>query len=125
MRRTIYFALLFVIISGTLGSFGQNFFALVSLCLAAGIWFVGSLALLLEKRRIGKRIQTLTEDLPRAINEGLQLPVRQLLVSRVASYRRLYTKPRLKVSRNAEQLAPLVARHSELYKALRSVGYHL
>lgn len=125
MERIVYLTLLFIIIGGIIGTMGHNFMGLMSLGAAAGIWLIGCAILQWEKRRVRRRIVEFCDPLQLLVAGHLEEPLRQLLVSRVSAYRKLYTKPRLKVARNAEQLAPLLQRHGEIYRALRSLGHYL
>lgn len=125
MERIVYLVLLFVIIGGVIGTLGHSFMGLASLGAAAVIWLIGCAILQWEKARVRRRIVDFSEPLQLLVAGCLEEPMRQLLVSRVSAYRKLYTKPRLKVARNAEQLAPLLREHGEIYRALRSLGHYL
>ena len=51
--------------------------------------------------------------------------VQDMIVSRVAAYRRLYTEPRKKVADYETSLAPLQQRQSEIFRQLRSSAPHV
>lgn len=125
MERIIYLVLFFVIIAGVIGTLGHNFMGLVSIGTAAAIWLIGCVILQWEKSRLRQRISEFAAPLQLLVVGYLEEPMRQLLISRVSAYRKLYTKPRLKVARNTEQLAPLLKEHGEIYRALRSLGHYL
>lgn len=125
MERIIYLVLIFVIIGGVIGTLGHNYMGLISLGAAVAIWLTGCGILQWEKSRLRRRIAEFAAPLQLLVVGYLEEPLRQLLVSRVSAYRKLYTKPRLKVARNAEQLAPLLKEHGEIYRALRSLGHYL
>ena len=51
--------------------------------------------------------------------------VQDMIVSRVAAYRRLYTGPRQRVADYETTLAPLQQRQSEIFRQLRSAAPHV
>lgn len=125
MERIIYLVLLFIIIGGIIGTLGHSFMGLMSLGASVAIWLTGCAILQWEKARVRRRIIDFSEPMQLLVAGCLEEPLQQLLVSRVSAYRKLYTQPRLKVARNAEQLAPLLQEHGEIYRALRSLGHYL
>lgn len=125
MTRIVYLSLIFIIMAGVLGGLGHNRLGLASLTACAMVWLIGSAILAWEKARIHRRIEEFTEPLQILVTESLQPGLRQLLVSRVSAYRKLFTEPRRKVARNIEQLSPLLEEHREIYRTLRSIGNYM
>ena len=65
------------------------------------------------------------ETLHRGLSSHMTGIVRDMIVSRVAAYRRLYTGPRQRVADYETSLAPLQQRQSEIFRQLRSSAPHV
>ncbi len=125
MTRIIYMTLFFIITAGIFGGLGHHTLGLASLSVCALVWLIGCTILWWEKARLKRRIEEFSAPLQMTVTEILRPALQQLLVSRVSAYRKLFTEPRLKVTRNTEQLAPLLAEHREIYRTIRSIGNYL
>lgn len=109
-------------IAGVLGVFDFTFFAYIALCVAGMIWGMGSLAHVLATRRMCRDIVLLSLDLQEELKSSVSSAVADLLVSRVAAYRRLYTAPRDKVARHESSLKPLQQKHKDINMQLNAAA---
>ena len=87
---------------------------------AAVIWLLGSLLHVLVVRKICSKVRTSAEPLRESLVEYMAPLVTDMINSRVAAYRRLYTEPRQKVADYETSLVPLQQRQSEIFRQLRS-----
>lgn len=115
--------LLFV--AGVLGGLGLDFLALGVLALAGGVWVLGTIAHLIIAHTICREISllslTLQEELKRTVGEAIE----NLLVCRVAAYRRLYTAPREKVAYQESTLKPLQQQQKDINMQLNAAAPRL
>lgn len=120
MRFFIISFCIALIVAGLLGCVDQESLAFVFLGIAAFMWMLGSLFHVLVVRKICSIVRTSAEPLREALLESVAEAVQDMIVSRVAAYRRLYTEPRKKVADYETSLAPLQQRQSEIFRQLRS-----
>ena len=106
--------------AGLLGYAAQEGLAYVFLITAAVIWLLGSLLHVLVVRKICSKVRTSAEPLRESLVEYMAPLVTDMINSRVAAYRRLYTEPRQKVADYETSLVPLQQRQSEIFRQLRS-----
>ena len=111
-----------LILAGVLGLLSLDVLAAVALCIAAFFWVLGSCIHLVVVRKIYAIIKTCAEPLHERMLEQMAVLVQDMIVSRVAAYRRLYTEPRQKVASYETSLAPLQQRQSEIFRQLRSAA---
>ncbi|MEE1266404.1 MAG: hypothetical protein UHH87_08965 [Akkermansia sp.] len=111
-----------LILAGVLGLLSLDMLAAVALCIAAFFWVLGSCIHLVVVRKIYAIIKTCAEPLHERMLEQMAVLVQDMIVSRVAAYRRLYTEPRQKVASYETSLAPLQQRQSEIFRQLRSAA---
>ena len=109
-----------ITVAGLLGFAAQEGLAYVFLAAAAGLWLLGSLFHVLVVRKICSIVRTSAEPLRECLTGHMTDLVQDMIVSRVAAYRRLYTEPRKKVADYETSLAPLQQRQSEIFRQLRS-----
>lgn len=109
-----------ITVAGVLGFLAQESFAFIFLGIAAFIWLLGSVFHVLVVRRICSIVRTSAEPLREHMLEHLEDQVKDMIVSRVSAYRRLYTEPRREVAENEAKLVPLQQRQSEIFRQLRS-----
>ena len=125
MQAFIIICCFLLVVAGLLGFVGQDMLAIGTVGVAACVWILGSLSLLITARGI----RPLVNRAEGIIFENLKLRIQELVkgvvVSRVSAYRRLYTAPRRKVAEHEATLQPLMERHSEVYRQLRAASPHL
>lgn len=112
-------------IAGVLGVCGLHSLAFVFLAIAATFWVFGSLIHLLVVRKICQLVRRNAEPLHEVLSAHMTNLVQDMIVSRVAAYRRLYTDPRKRVADYETSLAPLQQRQSEIFRQLRSSAPHV
>lgn len=122
MRAVIVLCCLVLMVAGLCGYLGQDAVACDMVAAAALMWAGGSIAHLVTAARLRRAVTELSEDLYPAMHAALKPVVENLIVSRVAAYRRLYTAPRRKVAEHESSLEPLRRRHSEIHRMIRSVS---
>ena len=125
MRFFIASVCLWLILAGVLGFCGLELLALGCVGLSALFWLVGTLMHLLVVRKICQHVRMKGETLHRGLSSHMTGIVRDMIVSRVAAYRRLYTGPRQRVADYETSLAPLQQRQSEIFRQLRSSAPHV
>ena len=76
-------------------------------------------------RRICQLVRREAEPLHEMLSTYMAELVQDMIVSRVAAYRRLYTGPRQRVADYETSLAPLQQRQSEIFRQLRSSAPHV
>ena len=108
--------------AGLLGFFGMEDIAVIFLGIAGVLWMLGTLIHCLVVRKICMLMSTKAEPLYESFSEHLAAIVQDMIVSRVAAYRRLYTEPRQRVAAYETSLAPLQQRQSEIFRQLRSAA---
>ena len=109
-------------LSGLMGFLAFNDLAIILFSVAGGIWILGSLLHFLVVRKICLKMRSSAEPLRESMAEHLAELVQDMIVSRVAAYRRLYTEPRQRVAAYETSLAPLQQRQSEIFRQLRSAA---
>lgn len=114
-----------LMVAGLLGFCGLNSLAFIFLGIAAAFWMFGSLIHLLVVRRICQLVRRDAEPLHEELSVHMAKLVQDMIVSRVAAYRRLYTGPRQRVADYETSLAPLQQRQSEIFRQLRSSAPHV
>lgn len=112
-------------IAGALGVCGLHSLAFVFLGIAATFWVFGSLIHILVVRKICQLVRRNAEPLHEVLSAHMTNLVQDMIVSRVAAYRRLYTDPRKRVADYETSLAPLQQRQSEIFRQLRSSAPHV
>lgn len=121
MRKLICLCLLFVLIGGTMGIFGETYLGGIMVAMAIGIWIFSSLFLVWEKKRLITRVNSAGEELHVVIKEAVEPLLEIYNASRTTNYRRLFTNMRRKVSEDKEHLAPLLKRQRGIYFDLLSL----
>lgn len=111
-----------LIVAGLLGFLAFDELAQMMLVAAGACWLLGSLIHFLVVRKICLLMRTSAEPLRESLTEQLDELVQDMIVSRVAAYRRLYTEPRQRVAAYETSLAPLQQRQSEIFRQLRSAA---
>ena len=122
MRFMVVCFCLSLILAGVSGFLDFNDLAIILLASAGGFWIFGSLIHYLVLRKICSLMRTSAEPLRENLAEHLGNLVQDMIVSRVAAYRRLYTAPRQRVAAYETSLAPLQQRQSEIFRQLRSAA---
>lgn len=112
-------------LAGVLGFIGQDVLALWMLFFAGSTWLLGSLAHLVASRRIRREIIHRAQTLQEEMLATLSSYVEQLLISRVAAYRRLYIEPRKKVAKHDAMLKPLQERHMNIMRQISAIAPRL
>ena len=120
MRFLIYSICTVIVLAGVLGFLAQDGVALILLGVAAALWLLGSVLHILVMRKLCFIVRTSAEDMRECLLKYMERIVHDIIVSRVAAYRRLYTGPRTEVEENEKKLAPLQQRQSEIFRQLRS-----
>ena len=114
-----------LIVAGLLGFFLLNSLALIFMGISATFWLLGTLIHLLVVRKICLLMRKEAEPLRECLSTHMMTLVQDMIVSRVAAYRRLYTGPRQRVADYETTLAPLQQRQSEIFRQLRSAAPHV
>lgn len=122
MRMMLVCFCIALILAGLLGFLSFENMAFIMLAVAAFFWVLGSLIHILVVRKICALIRTHAEPLYESLTTHLTDHVQDMIVSRVAAYRRLYTEPRQRVAAYETSLAPLQQRQSEIFRQLRSAA---
>lgn len=112
-------------VAGLLGFCALESLAYMFLGLAAAFWLLGTLIHLLVVRKICQLVRKDAEPLRENLSGHMTPLVQDMIVSRVAAYRRLYTEPRQRVAKYETSLAPLQQRQSEIFRQLRSSAPHV
>lgn len=121
MRACLIFMCFLLVAGGALGFVGQNVPGVCCVVSALLVWLGGTLGSFLACRHICREVTGLTNELRVKMEQSMRGVLERLIVSRVAAYRRLYTAPRRKVSRQNEMLEPLQQRQKEIYLQLRTL----
>lgn len=111
--------------AGLLGVCELHWLAFVFLGIAGFFWLFGSLIHMLVVRKICQLVRRQAEPLHEMLSGYMTDLVQNMIVSRVAAYRRLYTGPRKRVADYETSLAPLQQRQSEIFRQLRSSAPHV
>ncbi len=122
MRACLAFICLFLFFAGLLGLLGQDFPAFALVCVAVVIWLMSSMAHLVAGRRICHEIEEQGKILENSVRMTLRESVERLVISRVASYRRLYALPRRKVDELEVMLKPLQDEHHNIIRQIRAAS---
>lgn len=122
MQGLIVSICLVIALSGILGFLGQDVPAVYCIGTAGLLWLCGTVAHWVAYMRLRREIVEQSSELHANVNNMLASAVENLIISRVAAYRRLYTEPRKKVARHEAQLKPLQEAHSEIYRQLRGAA---
>lgn len=122
MRGCIIACCVLLTLAGLLGFLGQDVLGIGCVALAAFVWGVGTVAHLVAFSHLRQEIREKAEALYGTTHGMLGQAVENLIVSRVAAYRRLYTAPRRKVAEHEATLKPLQERHSEIVRQLRGAA---
>lgn len=125
MRACMLFLCFLLAVGGTLGYMGQDMPGLACVAAAVLVWLGGTLGHQLAYRRISSHISQLTQNLCHDMESSMSGVMENLIISRVTAYRNLYTKPREKVARQNNMLAPLQERQKEIRIHLRSIAPRL
>lgn len=120
MRFMIYSICGVIVLAGVLGFLGQDGAAIVLLGVAAALWMLGSVLHILVVRKLCFIVRTSATPMRECLLKYMESIVHDIIVSRVAAYRRLYTGPRTEVEENEKKLQPLQQRQSEIFRQLRS-----
>ncbi len=123
MQATLIFACLLLAVAGGTGYIGQNVIAEWLAGSAAVLWFLGSVAHLVVSKRLREKTADVCDRLCTAMGPALMPLTEQLIISRVAAYRNLYTAPRLKVAARETTLEPLRRRHGEILRRIRTSAH--
>ncbi len=122
MQVAIVTLCLLLTLAGLLGFIGQDVLAIGVLSLAGSVWLVASVVQWVAFSHLRREIETKAEALHSAMRASLAPAVENLIISRVAAYRRLYAEPRRKVSKHISLLKPLQQEHGEIYRQLRGAA---
>lgn len=114
-----------LIIAGLLGFFMLESLALIFMGISAAFWLLGTVIHLLVVRKICLLMRKEAEPLRDCLATHMMSLVQDMIVSRVAAYRRLYTGPRQRVADYETTLVPLQQRQSEIFRQLRSAAPHV
>ena len=125
MRFFITCVCLSLTVAGLLGFFSLESLAYIFLGVSAAFWLLGSLIHCLVVRKICKLVRREAEPLREELTVHMQPQVQDMIVSRVAAYRRLYTNPRRRVAEYETTLEPLQKRQNEIMRQLRSAAPHV
>lgn len=123
MQAILVCSCVLLAVAGGTGYIGQDGIAQWLLGAAVGLWLLGSAAHLLIARRLRDKTAAVCESLCSAMGPALLPITEQLITSRVAAYRNLYTAPRLKVAARETTLEPLRRRHSDILRRIRSSAH--
>lgn len=121
MRACLIFLCFLLTAGGVLGFVGQDMPAVCCVSAAALVWLGGAIGCQVACCHICRNLRGMAESLRGYMGSSLRGALERLIVSRVAAYRRLYTAPRRKVSRQNETLEPLQLRQKEIYLQLRTL----
>lgn len=121
MRACLIFTCFLLTAGGLLGMAGQNMPAVCCVFSALLVWLGGTVGSQVASRYICREVTAITNELREKMELSMRGVLERLLVSRVAAYRRLYTAPRQKVSRQNEMLEPLQQKQKEIYLQLRTL----
>lgn len=122
MQVSVVTLCLLLTLAGLLGFIGQDVLALAVLSLAGLVWFAASVVQWISFSHLRKEIEDRAEALHTAMRAAIAPAVENLIISRVAAYRRLYAAPRRKVSKHISLLKPLQQEHGEIYRQLRGAA---
>ncbi len=125
MQRAVVSVCLFLILAGSLGSMGHDMPAAVCVLLAMAAWGIGCAIQHVATRHIGNSVEQLVNELCKACEKQFLAVAEDLIVSRMAAYRQLYTTPRHKVARQENKLRPLQDEQKTIYTRLRILLQHL
>lgn len=114
-----------LVLAGVLGFIGQDAPAIWLLFAAAITWLCGSVAHFIASRRIRREVVQRAQCLQEEMLTTLSGYVEQLLISRVAAYRRLYIEPRKKVAQHDAMLKPLQERHQNITRQISAIAPRL
>lgn len=121
MRACIIFICFLLVAAGGLGYMGQDMLGICCVATAVLVWLLGSMGQHFAYKHICHNITSITLELQEDMEATMRTVLERLIISRVAAYRRLYTKPRQKVARQDAMLQPLQARQKEIRIQLRSI----
>ena len=121
MRACLIFICFLLSAGGVLGFVGQDMPAVCCVGAATLVWLGGAIGSQVACCHICRELANMTGELREHMSNSLREMLERLIVSRVAAYRRLYTTPRQKVSRQNETLEPLQKRQKEIYLQLRTL----
>lgn len=123
MQGLLYSSCVLLGVAGATGYIGQDSIAVGIGAAAFALWLVGSVGHLLTARRLRRRAAAVCDRVRAAMEETMEPAAENLIVSRVAAYRELYTEPRLKVAARETMLEPLRQTHSKILRSVRTVGH--
>lgn len=121
MKFFTFLICILLIVAGVFGFLGNDVVAYRLVIAAAVAWGLGSLAHLSAARLIRKEVIQQARLLQDTISETLGEDMQQLLISRVAAYRKLYAEPRRKVARHDAMLKPLQQKHLNILREINSI----
>ena len=125
MRFFVTCVCLSLTVAALLGFCALESLAYVFFGVSAAFWLLGSLIHCLVVRKICKLVRREAEPLREELAVHMQPQVQDMIVSRVAAYRRLYTDPRKRVAEYETTLEPLQKRQNEIMRQLRSAAPHV
>lgn len=123
MQSLLITVCLLLALAGAAGYIGQEALAYVMVGAAVALWFIGSVAHVLVAGRLKEATAAACERLYAAMALAMVPETENLIISRVASYRNLYTAPRLKVAARETTLEPLRKRHGEILRRIRTSAH--
>lgn len=123
MQGLLYSSCVLLGVAGATGYIGQDSIAVGIGAAAFALWLGGSVGHLLTARRLRRRAAAVCDRVRAAMEETMEPAAENLIVSRVAAYRELYTEPRLKVAARETMLEPLRQTHSKILRSVRTVGH--
>lgn len=121
MRACLMFLCFLLVAGGALGFIGQNMLGMCCVAAAVLVWMGGSLVHHMAYRHICREVEKLSDELLLDMEAGMRGVLERLIISRVAAYRMLYTKPRQKVARRDAMLQPLQNRQKNIHIQLRTL----
>lgn len=121
--RTLHALLcMFLVLGGLLGYLGWDTPALWCLGAVVLLWLGGTVAHVLAVRRLARTMAEEARTLHAAVQGQMQPMVRDLVISRVTAYRRLYAVAGHRVREYVAKLRPLQERHNAILYQLRATA---
>lgn len=112
----------FLSLAGLCGVLGFDTFALWMLGFMLLVWLCGAWRHMRALAKLGRSITREAETLDGAMHELMPTLVRNMVVSRVGAYRRLYAVAGHRVQEYVEKLHPLQERHNAILRELRTTA---
>ena len=108
------------IIAGLLGFCSLETLAFIFVGVAGLLWMLGTMLHVLVVRKICQYMRLVADPLHEAYTKCLSEQVQNMIIARVASYRRLYAGARQRVAAYETTLEPLQKKQNEIFRLFRS-----